>query len=348
MLKMKLQPQIDYLFTFGIFENDLLNFQNFGLPDHFILKDLHKSTSIFKKQYIFKIEDLEICTIVFQPHSDILPKNSGMIKFSNFLLYSPDFKQYVDETFYALGFIFKRISRLDICIDFTETIEYKQPEEIIKDFLHQKIKKSGRSKFYAIGQNSKNIEFQYLRFGSRTSEIVAYLYNKSKEMKEQKAKEWIYNSWRDKGWNGVEEVYRLEFALMLQSKIITDNDGATLIDFTIKDIFNQNFLCDLFTGLENKYFHFTKQEPKKWGETTIYKEKRIKFFDELSKESINFVSKPINEGTKANKNLIAKIYNLHQEMKYNKTLNEVFENGQYLELVKSLGLENYANIKGFI
>lgn len=345
---MILTPQIDYLFTFGIFKEDLNNFNNFGCSEHFELKDLNKSTTIFKKQYVLKIKDLELCTIVFQPHAAILPKNSGMIKFSNFLLYLPDFKDYVKECFYALGFEFKRISRLDICIDFTETIEYKQPEQIIKDFLHQKIKKNGRSKFYAIGANSKKLDFQYLRFGSRTSEIVTYLYNKSREMKEAKAKEWIYNSWKEKEWNGLEEVWRLEFSLMLQSKITTDTDGATLIDFTIKDIFNQKFLCDLLAGLESKYFYFTSEHKKKWGSKILTEQKRIKFFDKFSDEPINFIAKPVNEGTKANKNFISKLYNLHQEMKHNQTINDIFENGQYEQIVKSLGLENYARLKDFI
>jgi hypothetical protein len=337
---MRAKPVIDYLFLFGTFQADLETISPHGMD----LVNLQKSTSIFKKQYELKLNGVTYASIVYQPHSSILPHNSGMIKISNFLLYSSDLKATTHHIFSCLGFEFKRVSRVDIAVDLVKFDNDYSPPQLISNFLHNTIKKDGRSKFKVIGSNSGVKSYEYLKFGSGSSEISSYIYNKSLEMQQVKAKQWIFDHWRVSGWNGFSDVWRLEFSLKLQSKMILNANDAEILDFTLEDLFNPDFLPALFNSLLYSHFRFYKINLRQRGSQLVSDKEYLQLLKIRHSDNYKLITQPVVEGNRSKKLLVSRLYNLHKEMKGNATIERMFDNGLYSDLVKELGLSEWARL----
>jgi hypothetical protein len=339
---MKTTPLLDYLFVFGVFT---LNLDDFDIPNMELI-NLNKSTSIFKSQYILKHNGIEICTIVAYPHSSILPPDSGMIKISNWVLYSPYAESIVHDAFTCLSFQFKRVTRADICFDFTTFENGLDPHTFIQWFFSNLIYKRDKSKFKSIGSSDNGLIFDYLKFGSNYSQICSYIYNKSKELNEVKAKQWIYDLWNRCGWDGVTPVWRLEFSLKFQSKRVVSTDSGELSQFSLSELFAPSFRFNLFASLIESHFSFYTINQRDRGSQVITDKVDYPLFDFGDFENIPLVNMPVEAGSKKNKLLVKRLYDLHQEMKQNCTIQEVINTSNYTSLISVLGLDDWAKIKG--
>lgn len=339
---MRTEPILDYLFVFGLFTLDLHAFDLKGLE----LVNLHKSTSIFKSQFILKTNGIELCTIVAYPHSSILPQNSGMIKIANWVLYSPHCSELVADMFASLSFEFKRVTRADICVDFSHFSNGLDPHAFIKWFFSNSIHKRDKSKFKAIGSANNGLVFDYLKFGSNYSQICSYLYNKTKELDEVKAKQWIYDLWLRHGWNSVTPVWRLEFSLKFQSKRVLSTDSGELSQFTLDELFDPIFRRNLFASLLVSHFSFFTIIERNRGTQIVHDKVDYQLLNFNEFENIPLVNMPCEAGSKKNKLLVKRLYDLHSEMKENTTIQSVLDMRTYTSLISVLGLDEWAKIKG--
>lgn len=339
---MKTTPLLDYLFVYGDFT---LHLDSFDIPN-MELVNLNKSTSIFKNQYILKQNGIELCTIVAYPHSSILPQNSGMIKIANWVLYSPYAQSIVHDAFTCLSFKFRRVTRADICFDFTEFDNGLNPHTFIEWFFSKEVFKKDKSKFKSIGSNHNGLVFDYLKFGSNYSQICSYIYNKSKELNEVKAKQWIYDLWHRCGWDGVAPVWRLEFSLKFQSKRVVSVDSGELSQFSLAELFDPNFRLNLFASLVQSHFSFYTIIDRYRGQQVVTDKVNYQLFDFGNFQHIPLVNMPVEAGTKKNKLLVKRLYDLHQEMSQNSTIKEVINTSNYTSIIHVLGLDEWAKLKG--
>lgn len=290
------------------------DFEKFN-STYFIEKQDYQ-TRHFKSVYIIKThkDGEQIATMQGEPHSHILSFDSGLIKLDNKYLYQKELSAFVKDLLKKLGLEFRSISRLDIAMDFLKFKNGLNPENFIKKFVSGEFIKDGKTKGKVTFLNSnikKGLIFETLKFGSETSDITYYLYNKTKELSDVKMKGWITDNWKANGWDGKETVWRLEFSLKPNTKGMIDAEtGEQLMSF--KDINTIENLERIYKYHFERFFLFRKNEHK------IRKDRCAKI--DLLDLKINFSGVMIElsdkiEALRSDKVFAKKLMKVNQEMR---------------------------------
>jgi ribosomal protein L30E len=171
--------------------------------------------------------------------------------------------------------------------------------------------KNGRGKFTVIGEQKFENSYQYLRFGSKTSDINVYLYDKSTELKQIQDKPYIRKLWALNGIDDQKTVWRLEVSIKGSgAHMVNLNTGEQCeIGFSIFE--NLDTLHDIYFSYINQHFHFkindyTKNKSR-MNQLVLFDNQRVSF-------------KPLylpNEtgSNKSDKVFIKKLYQLDQEIR---------------------------------
>ena len=214
------------------------------------------STRIFENVYKYERAGKILYTIAFKPLSPILPADTVIIKIGNEFLYRPDLWSNVNALIEWLGIVVKGITRLDLAVDFQYFLNNLLPSNLISNFVNNKYLKNGLAQFKIIGTQKETMNFEYLRFGSGESDISAYMYNKSKELKDVKNKPWITEVWQKTFIDNTLDTWRLEFSLKSNQIHELNKVTGELERLTYQSIQNQAYLEQLYTSLVYKYFRF--------------------------------------------------------------------------------------------
>ena len=164
----------------------------------------------------------EFAEIQASPHSGILNRASVIIRYVNRALYMPDFWELAERLLSDQQFQFVGISRIDICGDFNQ-FKHCTPIQLIEDFAAKKLRHIGRgvgALYFDHGimfdkvTRSKEYGVRYtgLSFGTHSSDVRVYLYNKSFELLTQGDKPWIRDQWNAAGLDP-KNVWRLEVSI---------------------------------------------------------------------------------------------------------------------------------------
>ena len=210
--------------------------------------------------------------------SCIMPESEGVIKFENSELYSHyNLKEYVEDVLKKCFFRIIGVTRLDIAFDFQSFAGGFLPQHFIKGFLMDKFVKvqKGRAKFGVYGIQESGINtLESITFGSRSSNIMARLYNKTAELKDN-CKPWIEREHQNTFENDL-PVWRLEFSISSMAAFFK-RDGKEL-DFYDLRILDAHNLYGIFQGLFTKYFRF-KVRKKRLERVTRMKDLNLWHFD---------------------------------------------------------------------
>ena len=218
------------------------------------------------------------------PHSGILRGDSGIVKFDNRLLYTPNLWYFVDMFLSEHNISIIGLSRVDLCADFNEFKNYNCVQ-FVSDFLREKLRHKGRGigasyfDHYAhkVGSYSMaKLNFTGLSFGSRQSGVRVYLYNKSFELLTVKNKPYIRDFWQNAGLDVTRDVWRLEVSITSSAKVFKDKQTGKKIEIKDSDLRVSSELVKLFHTFEKKYFAFVYNRP---GITNITREPVIPLFD---------------------------------------------------------------------
>lgn len=104
--------------------------------------------------------------------------------------------------------------------------------------------------------------FDSIRWGSRSSGVSVYLYNKSKELREVKDKPWIRAAWKKEELSSKLDVWRVEISITSQGlglKSLADGMFHTLF---VDDIAKPEYLQEIFLTFASHYFKFFRTDPK--------------------------------------------------------------------------------------
>jgi len=249
---------IDWLQLFG---NLVLEFAE-GKHGIFIAKKEEYQTRHFKELYtIFSGSD-EVATLQTKPHSKIIETGNAVLKLSNKYLYQTNLVNFTKQLMENLKFKFVSISRIDLNIDFEIFQNGYKVINFFKDFTSSNIIKHGKNKFKLQGQQSEILQYDYLKFGSPTSNVSSYIYNKSKELREVKNKPYIVDTWKLNGMNNDVDVYRLEFSIKKMAKNAVDEDDGTIIQLNDLAIIERENYTKILKYLVQKNFRFTKKKDR--------------------------------------------------------------------------------------
>lgn len=253
---MKSILSIDWLSFHGTFENIQ--------PDgDYTVKKSDYGTKIFEDIYHYYYQGRQIATVTASPRSSALKKELAIIKFDNWCLYIPNLYDFVNYILKLIGFKVKGFSRLDIALDFNRFENGIDGHTLISQFVKDEYLHNGRGKFAISGVQKFSSTFEYLRLGSQSSPVRAYLYNKTTEMAEVKQKNYIKDLWEREGLNLEQDVWRLEFSLTSGAFDWVDTITGECIFQNDFDYTKLTFLKPLFQACVNKYFDFRKNDGTK-------------------------------------------------------------------------------------
>lgn len=305
----------------------------------FTIFNTGKQTKQFKNYYLIIVGTECVATLVGRPHSGILKPDSGLLKLENKYLYQDDVKGLVNELLQELGLQFQNISRLDLACDFNMFLNGLHAERFIYKFLTGEYVKLMKSKFKTIGMHTRQNTFEYIMFGSGTSTLCYYLYNKSVEMKEQKYKPYIFDNWKNKGLNTDLEVWRLEFRIHSNPRGLVDEDTGETVPFSkldVLDIYNE-----VYRALFYKYFDFRYED----GQVKKNRMKKIPLLS-LEKPTTN-VMRLVDkiESNRMDKIFLKKLIALNQELRGTDYDLSIYNQLQLNHFVHSRDLVEYVKNK---
>lgn len=199
-----------------------------------------------------------IATVTRVPLSAIIDKETIIIKFDNWVLYSVNLYTYVLEFLALNQFTFKSFSRIDICQDFQLFNNSMKPSTFIKNYLNGQYLRLGRTSISTahFRQIDVNLSFNALKFGSNLSEVSIGLYNKTLEMNSVKWKPWIAEKWLKCGLNPDVDTWRLEVSIKDVNKLVSNNDTGEYQELASLEILKHATHSLIYKVFREKYFSF--------------------------------------------------------------------------------------------
>lgn len=210
---------------------------------------------------IYSLERSEvIASMERKPFSHIIEPTAVMLKIRNNVLYEKGWGQQVFRMCSELGLHIKSVSRIDLAFDLQRFDNKMRPAELIQSFLSNKILKNGRTSWVASGEQKVNQECHYLRFGKHDSDISVYIYNKSKELREEKDKPYIREMWQEGGLDITEDVWRLEVSIKPGNVLVGDENTGEYMKISPDLIEKYGILMDMAECILDKFFDFRKND----------------------------------------------------------------------------------------
>jgi len=284
---------------------------NLTKTSYFTLKEEKIFSKYFKKYHIYSYNGEPVLHCLFEPCSSILDKNLIQLKIDNRYLYTTGFLDLLHIFVVENNLTFKGLSRLDLCTDFSLFHNKLKPQTFIKKFLSEHFIKKGKSKFSLRGEANKHLEHSYLKFGTNTSDICIYLYNKSKEMREVKNKPYISDLWNILKLNQETDIWRLEIKITGNTTKFIDVYNGDIHKLDVYSINSQNYLFNIYTALLYKHFTFYTNDKK----IRTTDNQPLQLFDNLTScyRQLKFCEK--QDSTRGDKIFIKKLLNVYCELR---------------------------------
>lgn len=291
------------------------------------IKEMDYGTQVYKFTEYYQLNGKDVAVLTWQPRSIKLRKDTGIIKILNEYLYTENVYTFCQNIMHDWGLVPLSVSRLDICADFHKFTDYPDMNNFFEDFLTTKIWHIGKHKYKLIGEKYRLLQddnfavqgvqsarhaFQYLRFGGNTSDVAAYLYNKSQEFRDVKTKNYIVAMWQRNDMDTDKDVWRLEFSIKGNAlKIIDDVTGEVYFDklLIIKDT---NLLRRLYATMFKRYWDFRVNDNQ-------VRKDRMKCCKLLNIKDIPFKLSKFNlssDTTLGDKRLVAGMERVYNELRH--------------------------------
>lgn len=232
------------------------DFSDYQIREDYSVNLMPYSTRQFKViEEVIKDKEA-IATIQRVPVSSVIKESTGIVKFNNRILYQKNAIEFVKEFLRRFRVKVLNISRIDICADFNEFQTYVNPHDFILDFVSGKILKNGRCDFTLSGEHAFSNIYNYFRVGKKTSDVVVYMYNKSKEMRDVKFKHYIYEKWIKNKLDVNRDIWRLEVSISGRGREFICKETGEIQEITLDSIYRPEGVAELFHKYRNHYFKF--------------------------------------------------------------------------------------------
>ena len=274
---------------------------------------LEYGTPVFKNLYnIYDATGDHYAIVQDSPRSEILSRGMTIIKLANRELYKPGFIERLGRFLQQYSLTFIGISRIDICCDLNKFCTGLEPGTLIREFMAGKMLKNGLSAFAVYGKSNNVTKFTSLAFGSKSSAVRAYLYNKSKELREVKDKPYIRQLWAENGLDIDNDVWRVEISIKSDRTNLVRYDTGEIFRLNIDDLMLQESIKQLFIDYSRQYFAFKHNN----GTKNKSRMPDVVLFN----PSWIAVTKPIqitpkNDSTRVDKTVLRRIDHLFNELR---------------------------------
>lgn len=202
----------------------------------------------------------------------------------------------------AHDYVYKSISRIDICLDFNTFDRGDKPEKVLADYMENKISKINQCNIAAHGKDKwKGRVWNSLKWGSQNSMISTKLYCKSLELKEAHDKFYIRDQWDAAGLRQDIPVWRVEFSINSDLKAFVKLDTGELVSNKLTDYDTREKCLFRFHSLASKYFHFKYVEKMDNGKLRRKDRCKDKILFTISKDEQAYKPVPLTLQTEPNR-----------------------------------------------
>jgi hypothetical protein len=199
-----------------------------------VKKESHE-TAQFRDIYTVYYQSHPAATIQQTPRTSVINPRATCVKLANRVLYCEQYINILYAIQEALNMTYKGITRLDICYDCNVLHDGRNVERFIRQYISAEpmqpghIVRNGSSRFSLHGtrNNTSVATLNSIRWGSPTSKIGAYCYDKTQELIEVKDKPWIRQVWKDNGLEYDIDEPRLSQMSPKERARKTDSDGLS-------------------------------------------------------------------------------------------------------------------------
>lgn len=220
-------------------------------------------------------DDFPLLEIRRRPVSSVLEPLACHIRLHNRTCYYDDAVVALRRFLNDYGFVFQRISRVDLALDFELFDSGDDPQVFIRRYMRGKYAKINQSNLAAHGRDDWSArQWNSLAWGAPSSPIGTKLYNKTLELREVKDKPYIRQAWflahlvddperlislKD-GEEYAPVIWRLEFSIRSSVKgwvdIHPDARQHQSVRNTLAMYDERAKLLAMFASLVSHYFHF--------------------------------------------------------------------------------------------
>lgn len=261
----------------------------------YAVEDTGNSSQVFTSVYRITCGGLEVAVLCCNPKSSVIDSRAVTLKLDNRVLYHQGYIERLYDIMYALRLEYKGITRLDLCYDCNTLESGESVSKLLYDCVFSPCNQVGHtfrrgSRKMTLNCNrgqSTGTEITALRWGSRSSAVCVYAYNKSLEMLEKKIKPWIVDYWEKNGlvhkvydsWDKLSEkqqkykiengqttgyiessVWRFEISIKAEGKDILNMSTGDLFCLSPRFIECQAKVESMFWAYAEKYLCFYRSQ----------------------------------------------------------------------------------------
>lgn len=276
------------------------------------------STRVFSEWWILKDGIYPIMDLLIKPKTPILHPMTAHFKLHNSVFYKHHGADNDMDYFKRFGLHNAKPTRVDVCADFNLFRNALNPASFITRISRGIYLRKHGGRFKLEATQSRTPSFHYLRYGSATSPVSLYLYNKSKELKEVKAKPWITSMWQKKGLDMTKDVWRLEFSIKdTRMHFLNTSTGEDTSLHSFSHL-KASIINDVFNACMKRYGTFVRNNWKQ----NITRMPLLQLFDEQHDDYAIYLSPPGFDHSNMQKFTIKQLATLENELRATKLLND--------------------------
>lgn len=317
------QEQIDPSFTFNS-SKYFVEYQDIG-------------TKIFNNRVFIYEDNVKIATLLYAPRSRVIKENLLQVHIANKILYTRKLSDFINEINQEFDLFFINMSRLDICIDSSCFIS-GSVDKFISDFASNKIIRLSKSSGYLPFKGGRDNKFTGISWVSKGSSVSWKIYNKSLEMREMdNHKKYIRDVWSLNGWDGIEDIFRLEVSLSKFSKInLVDKKTGLYVTNNFETILSN------IDNLLSHYLHSTFKFCYNENKSNVSRNTKYVFHDMkmIRYKSINKISN-YQDPTRKSKIVASDLFNTILKTSSNELRETINIYDTLLYYIKNYQLEEY-------
>lgn len=247
------------------------------------------------------------------------------------------------------GYTFRRIARVDVCLDFEKFDSGDDPQRFLYRYLNGRYSKINQGNISAHGKDLwDGRAWNSISWGSLNSQIGTKLYNKTLEIKECRDKPYIRQAWasaglvedmttllrhNSEGHQYKPSIWRVEFSIRSSVKkwfvIEHDNLGNKCKRSKhnrLEDYATDSQLLTLFASLADHYFHFKYfeegQRKDRCKDKELFKFGSLEHFYKVEKVA---TSKPTSSALLALKNRLEGYRMTHYDVATNDAISVILQ-----------------------
>lgn len=262
---------------------------NYFRAKGYAVEEREYGTRVYRQMFVILDENGEPCIEVrrdpaSQGESGIHTPNECHLRVVNRYCYMDNVCDFFNEFLHVHQYADIRISRIDVCLDFTNFDQGDDPAAFIRRYFRHRYAKINQGNIRSYGSDAwSGQDWNSLAWGSRHSAVGTKLYDKTKELYNEKtkkwAKPWIRHAWMlcglcDNYLNVTNKgvpvtIWRVEFSLKsdVRNWVPIEIDGIRKNYQSIPNTLfiwnNRENMLILFASLARHYFRFKKFSPNK-------------------------------------------------------------------------------------